>query len=171
MNADLDEPLMPGETPWWEDSSEAVLREDAPEYGTVAKAYDLEERVARFGETVVRFAKRIPRHPANDRLINQLVGAGTSVGANYLEATEGVSTKDFRFPISRSKKEAKETKFILRMIVAAEPSLASEARPVYREARELHLIFAAIYRKTEGKKVQGSMIKVQSPTANQTPRP
>ncbi len=155
MNAELDEPL----TPWWEEPAEGVLREDPPEYGTTPKAYDLEERVARFGETLVRFAKRIPRHPANDRLINQLVGAGTSVGANYLEATEGVSTKDFRFPIARSKKEAKETKFFLRMIVASEPSLASEARPIYREAHELHLIFAAIYRKTEGKKVQGSIVQ------------
>ena len=91
--------------------------------------------------------KKIPRHPANDRLINQLVGCGTSVGANYCEANEGVSKKDFRNVIGRCVKEAKETKFFLRMIASAEPKLAEEARTLYREARELHLIFAAIYRK------------------------
>ncbi len=162
MNDDLHDPSsITGESPWGADVLEDnVLREDAPASGDKAKTYDLEERVAKFGETVVRFAKRVRRHPANDRLINQLVGAATSVGANYLEATEGVSTKDFRFPIARSKKEAKETKFFLRMIVASEPELSATARPLYREAHELHLIFAAIHRKTrpEGK-VQGSRVQ------------
>ena len=109
--------------------------------------FDLEERTALFGEAVIGFVKKIPRHPANDRLINQLVGCGTSVGANYCEANEGVSKKDFRNVIGRCVKEAKETKFFLRMIASAEPKLAEEARTLYREARELHLIFAAIYRK------------------------
>ena len=65
--------------------------------------FDLEERTARFGEAIVRFSKKIPRSPTNDRLIDQLVGCGTS-----------------------------------------------EARDHYREAKELHLIFASIFRKTKG---------------------
>jgi four helix bundle protein len=69
------------------------------------------------------------------------------VGANYCEADERVSKKDFRFTISRCVKEAKETRFFLRMIAASEPQLAEEARRLYREAKELHLIFASIYRK------------------------
>jgi len=156
-------PLITGGSEWWEDVEEDIrLREDAAVYGEEAKAYDLEERVAKFGEAVVRFARRVPRHPANDRLIDQLVGAA-SVGANCIEATEGVSAKDFRFPISRSKKEAKETKFFLRMIVASEPGLAAPARLLYREAHELHLIFAAIHRKRKPEsKVQGSIIKGSS---------
>jgi four helix bundle protein len=109
--------------------------------------FELEERTAQFGEAIVRFAKRIPREPANDRLIAQLVGCGTSVGANYCEADERVSKKDFRNTIGRCVKEAKETKYFLRMIAAAEPRLAAEARELFREAKELHLIFAAIYRK------------------------
>jgi hypothetical protein len=44
-------------------------------------------------------------------------------------------------------KEAKETRFFPRMIAASEPPLAEEARRLYREARELHLIFASMYRK------------------------
>jgi four helix bundle protein len=109
--------------------------------------YDLEERTALFGELIIRFAKKIPRGPGNNRLIDQLVGAGTSLGANYAEASETVSRKDFKYAISRCVKEAKETRFFLRMTATAEPELADEARQIYRECRELHLIFASMFRK------------------------
>jgi four helix bundle protein len=109
--------------------------------------FDLEERTALFGEAVIRFRKKVPRGPDNDRLISQLVGCSTSIGANYCEANEGVSKKDFRNTIGRCVKEAKETKFFLRMIAASEPALAGEARKLYREAKELHLIFASMFRK------------------------
>lgn len=113
-------------------------------------AFDLEERTAAFGEQIIRFVKTIPRgvnFPENNRLIDQLVGAGTSIGANYCEANEGVSKKDFRHPVSRCVKEAKETRFFLRMIAASEPQLAEQARELYREANELVRIFASMYRK------------------------
>ncbi len=110
-------------------------------------AFDLEERTARFGEAVIRFAKKIPRHPINDRLINQLVGAATSVGANYCEADDGVSRSDFRHRIGVCRKEARESKHFLRMVAVAEESLKPEARILWQEARELHLIFCAIWRK------------------------
>jgi len=111
------------------------------------KPYDLEERTALFGEAVIRFARKIPKISGNNRLIDQLVGAGTSLGANYAEASETVSPKDFKYTISRCVKESKETRFFLRMIAAAEPKLVDEARSLYREAQELHLIFASMYRK------------------------
>jgi len=110
-------------------------------------AFDLEERTAQFGEALIRFCKKIPRGPENNRLIDQVIGCGTSVGANYCEANEGVSKKDFKYSVGRCVKEAKETKFFLRMIAASEPSLVSEARKLYREAKELHLIFVSMYRK------------------------
>ncbi len=106
--------------------------------------WNLEERAARFGESIVRFARTIPRGPVNDRLVDQLVGAGTSVGANYCEANEAVSKKDFRYTVSRCLKEAKETKFFLRMIVASQPDLADAARPLYREAHQLLRILGAM---------------------------
>jgi hypothetical protein len=56
-------------------------------------AYDLEERTARFGEAIIDFAKRMPAGPLTERIISQLVGAGTSVGANYDEADDAVSKK------------------------------------------------------------------------------
>lgn len=120
-----------------------VLHED----DTGPRRYDLEERTARFGEAVIRLAKQIPRSPVNDRLIDQLVGAGTSIGANYCEADDGVSRKDFKNKIGTCRKEARETKFFLRMVATAEEALREEARVLWREARELHLIFSAIWRK------------------------
>ncbi|MBI2514068.1 MAG: four helix bundle protein [Opitutae bacterium] len=108
--------------------------------------FDLEERTALFGEGIIRFLKQVPRGPHNDRLIDQLTGCGTAIGANYCEANEGLSKKDFRNIIGRCRKEAKEAKFFLRMIAASEPVLAADARTLFREAKELHLIFCTIYR-------------------------
>ncbi|HEX4265518.1 MAG TPA: four helix bundle protein [Verrucomicrobiae bacterium] len=130
-----------GHSNFWE------LRESPQENHDEGHPFDLEERTTQFGEAVIRFCKKIPRSPENNRLIGQLVGCGTSVGANYCEANEGVSKKDFKNTIGRCVKEAKETKNFLRMIAASEPALTDEARKLYREAKELHLIFASIYRK------------------------
>jgi len=128
--------------------SEAWRLSETPANGNSSRhAFDLEEKTAKFGEAVIRFCKEVPRSPENNRLIDQLVGCSTSVGANYCEANEGVSKKDFKNTIGRCVKEAKEAKFFLRMIAASEPGLADEARQLYREAKELHLIFASIYRK------------------------
>jgi len=99
-----------------------------------------------FGEAVIDFAKKVPVNPVTQRLIPQLVAAGTSVGANYREADDAVSKKDFRHKISICKREARETKFFVRMIVRAVPELKGEAKPLWQEAKELHLIFAKIYR-------------------------
>ena len=139
---------LPGET-WWKDverDSQLILHDDPPA-SPDRHPWDLEERVSVFGERLVRFSKKIPRDATNNRLIDQLVGAGTSVGANYCEANEAVSKKDFTNTVSRCMKEAKETKFFLRMVVASEPDLAFEARVLYREAHELLLIFGSMRHK------------------------
>src|SRR6266487_4290063 len=131
---------------FWTDAANceaSVLHEDSAN----GKPYDLEERTARFGEAIIRFAKRIPQNPVNNRLIDQLVGAGTSIGANYCEADDAVSKRDFRNKIGTCRKEAKETKFFLRMVATAEESLCAEARILWQEAKELHLIFCSIFRK------------------------
>jgi four helix bundle protein len=122
-----------------------ALREEAPSPNRPLK--DLGERTAQFGEAIVRFAKRIPHNPVNNRLIAQLVGAGTSIGANFCEADNSVSGKDFKQRIGTCRKESRETMFFLRMVATAEESLASEARLLWREAKELNLIFGAIWRK------------------------
>src|SRR5205807_4823562 len=108
------------------------------------RVYDLEERTARFGESVIDFAKTIPQDAVTNRLIGQLVGAATSVGANYVEADDAVSKKEFLKNIGTCRKEARETKHFLRMVVRAAPELKPEARKLW--ARELNLIFSKIWR-------------------------
>ncbi len=112
-----------------------------------AKPYDLEERTGRFGEVVIAFAKHIPVNLVTEPLIPQLVRASTSIGANYCEADDAGSKKEFRYRISICKRESRETKHWLRMVVAAAPELKVDARPLWREAKELNLIFSAIYRR------------------------
>jgi four helix bundle protein len=124
------------------EDAEWVIREE-PEKNRV---YDLEARTAQFGEAVIDFAKTIPQNPVNNRLISQLVGAGTSVGANYVEADDSVSKKDFLKSIGACRKEARETKHFLRMIARDVPELKLQARELWMEARELHLIFSRIWR-------------------------
>lgn len=111
-----------------------------------SKIFDLEERTGRFGEEIIAFAKRIPASLVTEPLIPQLVRSGTSVGANYCEADNAGSKKEFRYRISICKRESRETKHWLRMIAAAIPELKEEARRLWREAQELNLIFSAIYR-------------------------
>jgi four helix bundle protein len=112
------------------------------------KTYDLEERTAKFGEAVVRFAKSLPAGPVTFPIISQLVRSGTSVGANYCEADESGSKKEFRHKISLCKKESRETKHWLRMIAAAVPEVRTQAVPLWKEAKELTLIFGTVFRNT-----------------------
>jgi four helix bundle protein len=108
--------------------------------------FDLEERTALFGEAVLAFVKKMPRSPMNDPMASQLVRAATSVGANYCEADDGVSKRDFRNKIGTCRKESRETKHWLRMIASANEHLKPEARQLWLEAKELNLIFSKIFR-------------------------
>src|SRR4051812_38863700 len=104
------------ETLFWNDGF-SVVREEPPH----KPAYDLEERTARFGEAVIDFAKRIPQNPVTNRIISQLVAAATSVGENYAEADDAFSKREFLKNIGPCRKEARETKHFLRMVVRAIP--------------------------------------------------
>jgi four helix bundle protein len=119
--------------------------------GMSKKIYDLEERTAKLGEDIIKFAKKIPQNPIDNPLINQLIRSGTSVGANYCEADDAESGKDFRHKIGICKKEARETKHWLRMIAIACPELLKETANLWQEAKELNLIFNAIIRSKKQK--------------------
>ncbi len=108
--------------------------------------YDLEERTARFGKSIIDFVKTIPVNLITTPLIGQIVRSGTSVGANYMEADNSSSKRDFRYRVRICQRESKETKFWLRMLARAEPQLRDTARPLWQEAKELVLIFSAILR-------------------------
>jgi len=108
------------------------------------KDYNLEERTAKFGEDIIKFCKSMKDNTEIKPIKNQLIKSGTSVGANYCEANNASSKRDFRNKIFISKKEAQETKFWLRMSAAAVPTKADEARILWKEAHELTLIFQKI---------------------------
>lgn len=111
--------------------------------------YDLEERTAKFGGDVIKFCKKVPRGPTTDPLATQLVKCGTSCGANYCEADDAESRRDFKHKIGICKKESREAKHFIRMIVVAMPELKEEARQLWQEAKELNLIFNSIYKKVK----------------------
>jgi hypothetical protein len=79
------------EDAFWNHDVLPVIREEPGQ----KCVYDLEEQTARSGEAIIDFAKTIPQSAVLNRIINQLVGAGTSVGANYVEADDAVSKKEF----------------------------------------------------------------------------
>jgi len=109
--------------------------------------YNLEERTAIFGENILEFCRSLNRNEITKPLIIQLVRSSTSVGANYCEANEASSKKDFMNKIFIAKKESKETRFWLRMIIKAMPDSLNKAQPLMQEAQELNLIFGAITQK------------------------
>lgn len=119
----------------------------------IKKKFDLEERTAKFGAEVVKFSKIVPVNLTTKPLISQFVRSGTSVGANYCEADDAESKKDFQHKLGICKKEARETKHWLRMMVVACPELADRARVLWQEAKELNLIFNAIIRNSNKLKV------------------
>ena len=110
--------------------------------------FDLEERTAALGNAVILFAKTVPLTPITRPLVSQLVRSATSVGANYCEADDAESRADFKHKIGICKKEARETKHWLRMLVTAVPESREQAKPLWQEAKELNLIFNAIVRTT-----------------------
>ena len=118
--------------------------------------YDLEERTAKFGKDIISFANKVPKSTITIPIIEQLVRAGTSVGANYCEADDAESSKDFQHKIGICKKESRESKHWLRMIAVAiknDPKLTEEARRLWQEAKELNLIFNSILNKIKKKKI------------------
>jgi four helix bundle protein len=114
--------------------------------------FDLEERTAKFGENIIKLLKQVPKTPENIPLINQLSRSATSIGANYCEASEAESKKDFSHKIAIAKKESKETKFWLRILLSSEPKLKEEIEFLQKEAHEFNLIFGKIRRTCDKKK-------------------
>lgn len=115
--------------------------------------YDLEERCAKFGEETIIFCKSISSNEITKPLINQLIRSGTSIGANYMEANQASSKKDFVNKIKICQKEANETKHWFRMISIADPGEKEKCRKCWKEAHELTLIFAKISKSCKQKDV------------------
>lgn len=107
------------------------------------------ERLTKFSERLIKLCQRLPKVQANILIIAQLIPSGTSMGANYNEACEAESAKDFVHKIRISKKEAKETKYWLRLLKAVKENngFVTEIEELYREADEYLRIFSSIVSK------------------------
>ena len=113
-----------------------------------SKRYDLEERCLKFAQRVRDYVKKLPRTISNIEYGKQLIRASGSVGANYIEANESLGKKDFKMKIKISKKEAKESRYWLRLTEPLKENL-KEKDELITEATELMRIFGSI---AEGKK-------------------
>lgn len=127
----------------------SVIEDIASEY--VAKSnYDLEERTFLFADNIRKFFKKLPKTIANREDGRQVIRSSGSVGANYIEANESISKKDFSFRIKICRKEAKESRYWLRLLDTGENIEMEQLRNKYRqEANELVLIFASVLRKSQ----------------------
>jgi four helix bundle protein len=118
--------------------------------GESRKSYDLEERTFAFAQRVRRFVKLLPRTIGNIEDVRLLIRSSGSVGANYIEANESLGRKDFKFRIRIARKEAKESRYWLRLLDTGQTPVTEEERVnLVQESTELMMILAAILRKTD----------------------
>ena len=114
------------------------------------KPYDLEERTFQFAKRVTMFSKKLPRTVSNIEYSKQVVRSSGSVGANYIEANEALSKKDFKMRIKISRKESKESVHWLRLLAETNDSEFSfEGNELIQEATELKKIFSSIVDKSK----------------------
>lgn len=111
-------------------------------------AYDLEERTLKFAQKVIEYTEKLPKSLANIEISKQLIRAGGSVGANYIEANEALGKKDFLMKIKTSKKEAKESRYWLRLCKTIEGG-GKEREDLIQESTELMKIFGSILEKSK----------------------
>ncbi len=110
--------------------------------------YDLEERTFKFARCAVRLCKGLPKTVIEGEIAKQLVRAATSVGANYIEANEALSKKDFLMRIKICRKEAKESGYWLRLIEVSNSNVKNEQEMLLKESMELTKIFGSIVTKS-----------------------
>jgi len=115
-----------------------------------SKQYDLEDRTLEFARRVRKFVKQLRKTIANIEDGKQLIKASGSVGANYIEANESLSKKDFRMRIKISRKEVKESRYWLRLVdIFEDEELEEERNNLIKESTELMNIFGAILQKSK----------------------
>ena len=101
----------------------------------------MERRTLEFGINLINVLKKLPKDLFNNKLISQAISAGTSIGANYREASASESPKDFKHKINISFKEAKEVKYFLTLIISANQDFNDELLVLFKESDELMRIF------------------------------
>jgi len=116
----------------------------------MSKQYDLEERTFQFAKNISLYIKKFPSSVSNIEYGKQVVRSSGSVGANYIEANEALSKKDFIMRIKISRKEAKESAYWLRLLVETNSEeCTKEGNKLSNEATELKKILSAILEKSK----------------------
>jgi len=112
------------------------------------KKFDLEERTYEFALAVVKFCKKLPKNISNIEYVKQVIRSSGSPAANYIEANESLSKKDFYMRIKICRKEAKESALWLKLIINTNNTeFRNEGSKLIQEANELTKIFSAILKK------------------------
>src|SRR6476620_4618829 len=115
-----------------------------------AKPRNLEERTFQFAQSVRAFVKQLPKTVSNAEDVRQLVRASGSVAANWIEADQALSKKDFLMRVKICRKEAKECRLFLRLIdTGSAKGSVGDRDALIAEARESVLIFSSIISKSE----------------------
>jgi four helix bundle protein len=109
-----------------------------------SKKYDLEDRTLRFAKECIELCKLFVRDTINIELVSQLIRASSSVGANYREANDSTTKRDFYHRIGICRKEAKESKYWLELLLHSNPKFSNRIEPLIDEALQLARIFASI---------------------------
>ena len=111
------------------------------------QTFDLEERSFNFAKKVIDLTEKLPKSDKNKIHSNQILRSSSSIGANYIEANEGLGTKDFYLRLKIARKEAKETRFWLKLIEYSNSDLRYEIKILTDEVTELIKIFSSIINK------------------------
>ena len=114
----------------------------------LAFAKKMESRTANFADEVYTLCKNIPLTVSTREVVKQLVKAAGSIGANYIEANESLSKKDFFYRIRICRKESKEARYWLRRLLNQNPDLKEKITPLLTESTEFLLIFSKIISKS-----------------------
>ncbi len=113
------------------------------------KQYDLEERTLRFAKNVIELVNILPKTIANIEVSKQVIRSSGSVGANYIEASEALSKKDFALRVKICRKEAKESRYWLSLVEVKEENVDKTRQLLINESTELMKIFGSIVEKTK----------------------
>mgnify|MGYP001615179564 CR=1 FL=1 len=114
------------------------------------KHYDLEDRTFHFAKRVGDFSRKVPRTLENIEYGKQLIRSSGSQVANYIEANEALSKKDFIMRIKICRKESKESELWLKLIILeSKEDMEKERRELIQEATELRKIFGSILEKSK----------------------
>jgi four helix bundle protein len=113
------------------------------------KEYDLENRTLKFTKDMIKFTKNVPQNMINNEMLKQVIRSSGSIGANYIEANESLSKKDFMMRIKICRKEAKETAYWLKVLDLNNLDLQVQCDHLYDEATQLKKIFSAIALKSK----------------------